>query len=73
MRLACGEVPASQHVTPVLYHPVPYRAALAVGKRCTSSNGRNCFWHRTNTVVFWDKCKNWLHNTTSQQLWRETS
>lgn len=73
MRLACGEVPASRHITPVLYRPVPYRTAPGVSKRCTSSNGRNCFWHRKNAVIFGDKCESWLHTTTSQQLWRETS
>lgn len=73
MRLACGEVPASRHITPLLYRPVPYRTALGVSKHCTSGNGRNCFWHRKNAVIFGDKCENWLRTTTSQQLWSETS
>lgn len=73
MQIACGEVLASLHITPVLSHPVPYHTAPAVSKPCTSRNGQNCFWHYKNTVLFGDKYKSWPHTSSSQHLWGETS
>lgn len=70
MRLACGEVPASQHIP-----PVPYTAALLSrsANLVQAAMAGIAFGTIKNIVVFWDKCENWLQTTSSQELWRATS
>lgn len=70
MRSACGEVLAPQHIPPVLYTAASLLRSANVVQAVMAGIA---FGTIKNTVIFWDKCENWLQTTSSQELWKATS